>query len=151
MFIVFIVVSYLLAGLVLLFSPKRLTKQEIYMAWIIISFITLLSDTIFGLLLDQYDLLDGQGPQPLDLFVELTLPALFGILYMNFMPGETRKFILYMVFWIVFSVLYEQFSRYTGYVNYKGWNGWYSALFYLFACLFMRWHFRFIRKGITKD
>lgn len=92
-----------------------------------------------------------KGPQPLDLFVEITLPALFGILYMNFIPKGKTKFILYFMFWVVFSVVYEQISRYFGYVNYKGWKVWYSILFYVFACLFMRWHFWFIRNAINRE
>lgn len=150
MTVTFLAVSYIIIGLILLFIPKRLTQQEIYITWIIVSLQALLADLIFGHLLDKYDLMNKPGPQLSDLFVEITLPALFGILYMNFMPKRKRKFILYFVFWVVFSLLYEQMSRYFGYVNYKSWKVWYSILYYMFACLFMRWHFWFIRKAIYR-
>jgi len=147
----FLVVSYIVLGLIILITPKRLTKQEVYITWIIVSLLTLLSDLTFGLFWDKYDLMNSKGPEPLDLIVEITLPALFGIIYVNFIPAGKRKFILYLLFWVAFSVGYEQISRVFGYISYKGWKVWYSIIFYLTVCLFMRWHSRFIRKAIYKE
>lgn len=154
MTISFLLISYTIIAFIFFFMPKRLTKQEGYITYIIVSLVTLISDLVIGNLLDQYDLMKKPGPQWSDVFVEITLPAAFGILYMNFMPTGKRKFILYFIFWVLLSVGYEQISRYFGYVNYKGWKVWYSFIFYIFACLFMRWHYWFIKKaliGRTRD
>lgn len=129
---------------------KRLTLQEYYITWCIVSLHTLFSDLLFADVLDLYDLMKQNGPQFTDLFIQISLPALFGIVYLNFMPSKKRKFIPYLLFWITFSVLYEQLSRYFNYVEYKGWKVFYSVIFYLYACLFMRWHFYFIRRAIKK-
>jgi hypothetical protein len=145
----FLLISYTIIGVIFFFMPKRLTVQEGYITWSIVSLLTLLSDLILGGLWDQYDLMGKPGPQGADIFVEISLPASFGILYMNFMPTGKRKFIFYLVFWVLFSVGYEQISRYFGYVHYKGWKVWYSFIFYFFACLFMRWHYWFIKKAIA--
>jgi hypothetical protein len=146
----FLLVSYVIIAVIFFVMPKRLTLQETYTTWIIVSLTAIISDIIFGVILDLYDLMKKPGPQFSDTFIEITLPACFGILYLNFMPKGTRKFILYCLSWVVFSVLYEQISRYFGYVTYKGWKVWYSVPYYMFACLFMRWHFWFIRKGMLR-
>jgi hypothetical protein len=143
----FLLISYVIIAIIFFVKPRRLTLQEIYSTWIIISLIVLTSDIVFGDILDLYDLMKKPGPQVSDVFIELTLPACFGILYVNFMPKNNGKFIIYCLSWVVFSVLYEHISRYFGYVNYKGWKVWYSVPYYMFACLFMRWHLWFIRKG----
>jgi hypothetical protein len=140
----------LILGLILLLMPKKLTRQEVYIIWIVVSFITIVSDLYFGDVLDLYDLLDP-GHQHLDIVIELSLPAAFGLIYMNFMPEKRSHFLWYFLYWVVFSVIYEQISRYFGYVIYKGWKVWYSFLFYIFACLFMLWHYKFIRKAIYKN
>lgn len=145
----FLFISYAVIGVIILFMPKRLTLQEGYITWITVSFITLLSDLVLGHLLDLYDLLKP-GPELTDLFIEITLPGAFGILYMNFMQTEKRKFIYYLIFWVFISVGYEQLARYFGYVHYKGWKVWHSFIFYFFSCLYMSWHYWFIRKVIVE-
>jgi hypothetical protein len=119
---------------------KKIIKQEIISTACFVSLVTIVSDLYFGEMLDLYDLMKP-GPQVSDMMIELTLPATFGIIYVNFMPKRIAKFIWYLIFWVVFSVLYEQLTRYFGYVTYKGWNVYYSFVFYIFACLFTRWYF----------
>lgn len=148
MTIVFLFISYAIVCAILFFMPKRLTRQEGYITWITVSFITIMSDLTLGHLLDLYDLMKKPGPEWSDVFVEITLPSLFGVLYLNFMPKDNRKFIFYLVFWVFFSVGFEQISRYFSYVHYKGWKVWDSFIFYFFACLFMRWHYWFIKKAV---
>lgn len=151
MLIVFLLVSYLVIGVIFLLMPKRLTKQEIYITWFIVTVQTLIADIFFGEILDLYDLIKEDGDLLIDLIIQISLPAFFGILYMNFMPRERNKFIVYFVFWVAFSVAYETLAVFVGYIHYKGWNFWYTTLFYMYACLFMRWHYWFIRKAIKND
>lgn len=42
--------------------------------------------------MDLYDLMKHDGPQFSDLITQITLPALFGIIYLNFMPNNKGKF-----------------------------------------------------------
>lgn len=150
MTLIFLVVSYIVLIFIIIKMPKRLSLQEGYTVFLAVSFHTLFADLLFADIMDLYDLMNHDGPQFTDLLIQISLPALFGILYINFMPVEKEKFIIYFLFWVTFSTIYEQVSRYFGYVEYKGWKFWYSILFYIYACAYMRWHYRFIRKMINK-
>ena len=147
---IFLVVSYIILVIIILIIPKKLILQEIYMTFLAVSFHTLLADLIFADVIDLYDLMKHDGPQFSDLIIQITLPFLFGILYLNFMPNKKGRFILYLICWVIFSTIYEQISRYFGYIEYKGWKIIYSILFYIYACMFMRWHYTFIRKVLIK-
>lgn len=148
MTISFIVVSYTILAVIFIFMPKRLSWPEIYISWIVISFIVLVSDLILGGILNFYDLLNKPGPQFTDLLIEITLPASFGIVFLNFMPLELKKFIWYSIFIITFSTAYEQLARYFEYVHYNGWKIFYSVVYYFVVSLFMYCHLMFIRKFI---
>jgi hypothetical protein len=142
---IFTISSLLINILIILLVPLKLTRKEIYITWMFVTLNVLFADLLFGDVIDLYDLIDP-GPQMYDLFVQLTLPATFGILYLNFIPKSFKRFILYLLFWVVFSTLYEFLSSYFGYVVYKGWKLWWTPLYFLIACLLTRWHFIFIRK-----
>lgn len=148
MTISFIVVSYIILAIIFIFMPKRLSWPQIYITWIVISFIVLVSDLTLGEIFNFYDLLNKPGPQLTDLIIETTLPASFGIIILNFMPLEMKKFIWYCIFIIIFSTLYEQLARYFEYVHYKGWKIAYSVIYYSVVCIFLYWHLGFIRKFI---
>lgn len=142
---IFTITSLIINILLILKIPIKLTHQELYTGWLAVTINVLIADLFFADILDLYDLLEP-GPQPFDLFIQITLPATFGILYLNFMPRSLKRFIPYLLLWVLFSVFYEVLSIYFGYVVYKGWKVWWSAIYYCGACLFMRWHFFFIRK-----
>ncbi|MEQ2526669.1 hypothetical protein EKG37_03735 [Robertmurraya yapensis] len=148
MTISFIVASYIILATIIIFMPKKLSFPEIYFSWIVISFIVLVSDLAIGEIFDFYDLLDKPGPQLIDLMIEITLPAFFGIIFLNFMPIKIKKSIWYCIFIIIFSTSYEQLARYFEYVHYKGWNITYSVIYYAVVCIFLYWHSWFIRKFI---
>ena len=57
MLIVFLLLSYLVIGVIFLFMPKRLTKQEIYITWFVVTVQTLIADIFWGEILDLYDLI----------------------------------------------------------------------------------------------
>jgi hypothetical protein len=145
----FLSVSYITTILIIFLMKKRITKQEIISTACFVSLVTIVSDLYFGEILDLYDLMKP-GPQVSDMIFELTLPATFGIIYANFMPKKIGDYIWYLIFWVFFSVLYEQLSRYFGYVIYKGWKVHYSFVFYIFACLFTRWYFFLIMNNNKK-
>ncbi|MDQ0231479.1 hypothetical protein [Metabacillus malikii] len=146
MTITFLVVSYILLIAFILFMPKKITIQEMYITFIVVALHTLVADTLFAGIFKLYVVMGEPGPQLIDLFTELTLPALFGIIYINFIPNGLKKKLGYIIIWVVLSVLYEILSRYVGYITFKGWENWLSVLFYLYACTFMIFHQSFIRK-----
>ncbi|NMO79589.1 hypothetical protein [Niallia alba] len=55
MLIVFLLVSYLVIGVIFLLMPKRLTKQEIYITWFVVTVQALIADIFWGEILDLYD------------------------------------------------------------------------------------------------
>ncbi|WP_194138504.1 hypothetical protein [Robertmurraya kyonggiensis] len=146
MTISFIVISYIILTVIFIFMPKRLSWSEIYISWIVISFIVLVSDLTLGEIFNFYDLLNKPGPQLTDVIIEITLPACFGIIFLNFMPLEWKKSIWYCLFIIIFSTCYEQLARFFEYVHYKGWKISYSVLYYFVVSLFLYWHNWFIRR-----
>jgi hypothetical protein len=124
--------------------PKRLTRKEIYVTWFIIALLNLSSDFIFNLYFKLYEL-DGPGIQLRVHLLELSLGASYGIIFLNFMPHRISTFIWYLIGWLAYSVLFEAVLVYIHYVNYSGWRLWYSAIFYFFSFLFLRWHIHYIR------
>lgn len=140
----FTITSLVINLLIIFLVPIKLTKREIYLTWLFVSFNTLFADLLFGDVIDLYDLMDP-GPQMYDLFVQTTLPVTFGILYLNYMPKRIQKFIPYLIFWVILSTFYELLSSYFGYVVYKGWKIWWTPVYFIFACLITRWHYFFTR------
>ncbi|MBO1515002.1 hypothetical protein [Metabacillus bambusae] len=124
---IFTISSLVINILIILLVPIKLTRQEIYITWMFVTLNALTADLIFGDILDLYDLMDP-GPQTYDLFVQITLPATFGILYLNFMPKSKKRFIYYLLFWVIFSTLFELISSYFGYIVYKGWKLWWTPI-----------------------
>jgi hypothetical protein len=125
--------------------PKRLTKTEIYVTWFVIACVNLSTDIIMALYLDLYEI-DQPGIQLRVHLLELTLSPSYGIIYLNFMPPKVKAYILYLVAWLIYSVLFEWLLVLGGFFIYKGWKLWYSPFYYLLALLFIRWHLHFIRK-----
>lgn len=143
--ILFGYVSLAITILIIWFMPKRITRKEIYITWGWIAAITVYSDLVFGLILDLYDFVEPEM-NFLDLLLQATLPPSFGIIFINFLPRKRRQFIAYLVAVVIISLFYEWLSLLTGYLVYKGWKLWYSAPFYLFGMIYLRWHLSYLRK-----
>ncbi|WP_400243912.1 hypothetical protein AB3U99_22240 [Niallia sp. JL1B1071] len=138
---------YLIFTLIIIwFMPKRLTKVEIYVTWFVVALINLSSDIILSFVFHMYEL----GPKGVQLsvhLIELTLGSIHGILYLNFMPHDVKKFIPYFFAWFVYSILLESILIYFGFITYSGWSLWYSGIYYVIALIYTRWHLNFIRSG----
>lgn len=130
---------------IIYFMPKRLTRQEIYIAWGILSSVTLNTDLFFGNLLDKYDFVSSKITFS-DLLFQATVPPSFGVIFLNFMPTDRGRFIKYIIGWVIFSVVFEAISVKVDFLIYKGWKIWYSAVIYLLVFLYLRWHYFFIKK-----
>ena len=131
--------------LIIWFMPKRLTNREIYASWAVIALINLSTDVTLDLYFKLYEL-GGPGVQIGVHFIELTLGASFGIIFLNFMPRKINAFALYMTAWLVITILFELLMVKVGFIQYTGWVWWYSVPYYIASFFFVRWHLNFIRK-----
>ncbi len=138
--------SLLINLLIIYFMPKHISKKEIYISWFVVALINLSSDIVLSLYFKFYEL-NGGGIQLSVHFLELTLGASYGIIFLNFMPENRMKFYVYTIVWVVYSLLFELLMVKVNFIHYAGWNIWYSAPFYFIYCWFLRWHLRFIRSG----
>ncbi|WP_217592835.1 CBO0543 family protein [Cohnella sp. GbtcB17] len=130
----------------LIFSPKRLTKLEIYATYFAMIALTIYTDLFFGLLLDLYDFINPDMTLS-DLILQLVLPPTAGVLILNYMPRRKKLFVPYWILTIASAVFFEWLSLKAGYLVYKGWSLFYSAAVYALGLLFLRWHLRFIRRN----
>lgn len=130
--------------IIIWFMPKHLSRKEFYITWITMAAVTIYTDLTFGLVFDMYDFVSPDTPL-LDLFVQATLPPSFGIIFLNFMPKSLLHFIPYLLFVVLISLLYESLSVAFAFLIYKGWKLWYSAPFYFFGMIYLRWHLHYIR------
>ncbi len=126
--------------------PKRLSKSEIYATWFTVACINFSSDIILALHLKLYEIAQP-GIQLWVHVLEWTLGASYGIIYLNFLPTKARSFALYVIAWLVYSVLFEAVLVHVKYIIYDGWKLWYSAVYYFFTLLFLRWHINYIRRN----
>lgn len=131
--------------LIIWFMPKRITGREIYATWAVIALINLSTDVTLDLYFRLYEL-GGPGVQIGVHFIELTLGASFGIIFLNFMPRKNSAFVLYILAWLVITILFELLMVKVGFIRYTGWEWWYSVPYYIAAFFFVRWHLAFIRK-----
>lgn len=142
----FVYIVTLLLAIIVWFMPKRLSRQEMYSVWIIVSYIEITVDLTLGVVFDLYYFVEGKSISPQAIFLKTIMAPLFGIIFSNFMPRSFKKFIPYALFWAIFSTFFEWLTIKSGYLTYTGWKLWWSGVFYLFAVLFMRWHLSFIRR-----
>lgn len=132
------------------FIPKRLSGKEIYITWWVMSALAVFTDLLLGVApFDLFDFLQDPKPELLSILVEMTMPAAYGIIFLNFMPMRKQPFVFYLVGFVLLSVFMEWLTVRFGYLIYKGWNLWYSSLVYSIGCLFLRWHLFYIR-GLDK-
>src|SRR4051812_47291250 len=106
--------------IIIRFMPKRLTIKEIYVTWFVIAMINLSSDIILSKYFKLYEI-NGGGFQLRVHLLEWTLAASFGIIFLNFMPQKLNKFILYLIAWLVFSMIFEALLVILKFINYMGW------------------------------
>lgn len=131
--------------LIIWFMPKNLTKQEIYILWLVLSAIAFCTDLLFGGVFDLFDYGPNSDVTLWGYPIELLLSPSSGIIFLNFMPKERVRFVKYFILWVVFSTCFEWLSLKFNCIFYKGWQLWYSTVIYIFTFIFIRWHFNFIR------
>ncbi|WLD94060.1 hypothetical protein [Alkalihalobacillus sp. AL-G] len=135
-------------GLILLFFiPKRLSIKEVYNTWTAIALLTVLTDLIVGAVFDKFDFAGSKKIQLSDLFFEITITPVYGIILLCLMPESKVRFLITSLLWTVIGISIEWLNVMVGYLDYKGWSLWYSIPFYFATCYFLRWHLWFLRRG----
>lgn len=143
----YIITALIINLIIICFMPKRLSKKEIYLSWLIIAFIAFYSDVFFGVVIDLYDF-GKPNVQFSDMLVDALLPASYGIIFLNFLPSDRKKSLKYIIYWTIFSVVFEIGSVLFGFEDIsKGWKPWfYSPPIYFLVFVFLRWNLHYIRK-----
>lgn len=145
MLVLFMYLVAIFLVVVVWFMPKRLTRQEMYIIWIIVSYIEITVDLSLGHVMDLYYFAQEQKISPEALIVKMIVSPLFGIIFSNYIPKRSIQLMGYLMFWVLFSTFFEWLTIKFGYLTYKNWSLWYSFIFYIVAVLFMRWNLWFIR------
>lgn len=142
---IFVLVVSIINLVIIFFMPKHMTKKEIYIHWFILAYLALSLDILIGVVFDMFD----YGPNPSielsSLIQEAVLPVTFGIIYLNFIPKDKKKYIFYFIAWVLFSCFFEYLTIVFGFMKYKTWTLFYSFLCYIALFLFLRWNLYFVR------
>lgn len=132
--------------LIIRFMPKHVSKLEIYVTFLMLVALNTLTDVVIAVILDLFD----YGPDGKvgvgEFIAEIFISPTFGIIFMNFMPRDLKKYLLYLAGWVAFSLGFEWLTVKSNYMTYKGWTLWYSAVAYVVIFLLIRWNLGFIRK-----
>jgi hypothetical protein len=142
----FAIIVSIINGIIIIFMPKHMTKKEIYINWFILAYLALFLDILIGVVWDMFDYGPAASVELGTLIIEAVLPVSFGIIYMNFIPKDKKKYILYLIFWVLFSCFFEWLSVILGFMKYKTWTLFYSFLCYTGLYPFLYWNLNFIRK-----
>lgn len=142
----FAVGSVILLSILVVFMPKRLSKQKLYATFGVLSAISLFTDITIGVVYDLFDYTDSAKVELVEHIIDASLSPLFGVVFANFMPRKLKPFILYWLGWFVFSIGYEWMAVQVQFLNYKGWSLFHSAIVYFFIYWFIRWHVFFLEK-----
>ena len=142
---IFMYIASAVACLFVACMPKRLNRQEIYVTWLAVAFVTRLCDQFLDLYLNLYDQ-GGPGIQWQVVIIQCIYPSAIGVIILNFMPQRKVAFIIYCLAWTAFSMVFEWVTIYVHYLVLEEWPRYYSIPIYFFGVLFLRWNLRFIRK-----
>ncbi|WP_102348804.1 CBO0543 family protein [Bacillus sp. Marseille-P3661] len=127
----YLLISVVAFNVIAFLVPKYIKKQEIYATAFFSFTLGLISDISLDLKYDLY----GYFEKGLQLIGFLPIVGLFpasGILFLNFYPEGKSLFkrIIYILFWVVFSLFYEWTAIKGGYFYHNEWTFLYSALVY---------------------
>jgi hypothetical protein len=143
--LLFMTIATIVANLIVWFMPKRLTRQEMYCTWLLMVFVTRISDQLLDLVFHLYDQL-GPGIQWQAVVIQTLFPGAVGIIVLNFMPKNRLRFIAYLIGCTLLSLVFEWITTRVGYLTFNHWTQWYSAGVYIFGVILLRFHLAFLRR-----
>jgi hypothetical protein len=125
--------------LLLFFMPKRLSLKENIIMFPIIGYFAWTTHIFVGIMLNFVDF----GPTPNVEFTDWALvtfiPALIGILFLNF---KTDRYMIYVLTWTFSSFLIELLLDVVGYMKHSEWKIWYSLPVYFISFYSLHWFFK---------
>lgn len=127
------------------FMPKHLDRRDMLVIWISTSFTELVVDLYLDKGLNLYYFGASNELEIRVLTMKLFTAPVFGLIYLNFMPKNFKKFIPYWVGWAIFSTMFEWTTTYFGYLTYTGWHLFYSFIFYVAILPIVRWYYLYIK------
>ncbi|MFV2050630.1 CBO0543 family protein [Metabacillus sp. YM-086] len=97
------------------------------------TFLQIMTDTFFDLKYDLYGYFNKGVDWGGMLYILGIFPAV-NTVYLNFFPykKELKDKLLYVFYWTVISVVFEDLFLWSGTFYYNGWKLWYSAIIYPF-------------------
>jgi hypothetical protein len=141
----------IVAILIVWIMPKRLTKQEIYCTWIVMSLLTRTFDQFLDQVFHLYDQLEQYNVDGCTNWQVIVLQNLFpgamGVIILNYMPIHRLTFFAYTIGCTLFSVVFEWITIQVHYLTYYNWSLLYSAGVYFLGIIFLRYHLSFLRKS----
>ena len=141
----YMVIVVVILILFIWFMPKKLDKRDMLIIWISTSYTEIVVDLYLDKGLDLYYFATSNELQIRVLTMKLFTAPLFGLIYLNFMPKDFKKFIPYWFGWAIFSTMFEWTTTYFGYLTYTGWHLLYSLLFYIAILPIVRWYYLYIK------
>ena len=143
------ITTMVLSIFALYFSPKHLSKIEIYSSTFFALYIQVLTDMYLDLKLDLFGYFT-KGANWRTLPFMIIVYSSVSFLFLNFFPFRKciTKQIIYVLGWSIFATVYEILAVHTNLFYYHAWKWWYSAIIYPFLFLILVMNLKLIRKFI---
>lgn len=133
----------------MLFMPKkRISWKEVYFTFGLVGFVTwVLDGPLLATYLDWFDLGDDPKLTGIGDFMALAIvPSSLAVIYLNYYRREKRW--MYVVLFILISLLFEWGLVYVDYMKLHIWRTWWSIPVYVIVYAYwLPWHLRLLRKS----
>lgn len=126
-----ILIIFIILAITSFYIPKRIGKIEIYATSFFAYAYGITTDMVLDLHYNLYGYFQ-EGFQWSGLFGVILYFPLVSFCFLNFYPAENKliKKATYLLFWCIFSIIFEWICVQTEFFYYNGWKLWYSALLY---------------------
>ncbi|PMC37955.1 hypothetical protein CJ195_10180 [Bacillus sp. UMB0899] len=140
------IVLTILLILIILISPKKLSKQEFYVTFGVIGYVVWMVDITLAAPFDIFDIGTKRNGLP-ELLLFGLIPSCIAIIFLNFYQSTSKKKALIILF-IISSFILEWLAEITGIMTSKIWHAYYSIPIFTVVFYFaLPWHLKFIRTG----
>lgn len=131
--------------IILIFMPKKINKQEIYISFGVIGYLVWMVDMTLAAPFNIFDIGTKSDGLP-ELLLYGFIPSCIAVIFLNFYDRTNKKNLLSILFTII-SLLLEWFADLTGIMTSNIWKLYYTIpVFTIVFFLCLPWHLKFIRK-----
>lgn len=135
----------IIMSLIILWMPKRISREEIYLTIGVIAAIVWTTDSIVGFLIDLFDIGKKHNIGLPELFFYSVIPSCFAVIYLNVYHENKR--LQYTIIFVALSLLAEWIAVLTGIMKLVHWNTLYSTPVYLVVYYYyLPLHLRLMRR-----